>query len=147
MKKITEYIAAIRAEYETEISFHQQAIENIKKEMEALNVLESSKYLGEKQLSQQYLFIEKESNKPTTRERVLKALDVMPLIFTKRKLHEVASADNNGEIAWSTYGVVFAQLIKEGKLIYEKMGMGSQPSTFRRRKLAEQVMDTIEALK
>lgn len=105
-------IFKIREKLQSELASHERAIADIKREIDALSVIEKSKYLHDAtdESVQPSLF-----EKVTVKDRMLAAIGKMPLKFTRKELHDAINSDGKGEaVEAGTFSVFFSRLKSQG---------------------------------
>jgi hypothetical protein len=102
----------MRDKLQSQLAFHERSIADIKREIDALSIIEKSKYLHDDAEieSQPSLF-----GKTTVKDRMLEAIGKMPAKFTRKELHEAINNDGKGEVLKvGTFSVFFSRFVSRG---------------------------------
>lgn len=118
----------IKNKLEAHLAECEREIGEIKKELDAIAVLERSKYLSSTSgaPNQQHSLFKK----ITIKDRMLTALDTLPERFTRGDLFEAVKADGKGEVNEGSMSVFFPIMIKEGSIEQIEKARGNYPGQY-----------------
>jgi len=117
----------IKDNLQSELDQHERAIVQIKKELEAIAVIEISQYAKKiKDITQNDLF-----TKATVKDRMISAISNMDTKFTRRELLASINKDGRGpEIGRGTFSVIFSRLRSSGYIRIIEEGHGHTEGSY-----------------
>lgn len=134
MTKITEQISLMRSKLEAQRSYHEKAMQDIAREIEALTIIEQSKYLNRDKAMEPMLFI---SAKNTIKDRMHTAIEKMPPKFTRKELLDCINQDGNKvKVGAGSFSVFFAKFVKKDYIRLVEEGRGNEVSYYAKGKSA-----------
>ncbi len=118
----------MKQKLQSQLAQYQQAVEEVKRELDALAIIEGSKYLAiesrtDRSRSQTSLF-----SKSSLKDRMIATVNTMPEKFTRMEFFECVK--KTGEANDGSLSVYFPQLKAEGYIMVLEEPHGHQPGYY-----------------